>query len=89
MANSPAIYALSINSSKLFYEKDFFENKILNAAIGIALILNAMLVLIPDLAKFFKLQTMNILEYLVIFLLALIPFVLMEITKFIKMKYKK
>ena len=89
MANSPAIYALSINSSKLFYEKDFFENKILNAAIGIALILNAMLVLIPDLAKFFKLETMSILGYTQYLLLALIPFVLMEITKFIIMKYKK
>ena len=89
MANSPAIYALSINSSKLFYEKDFFENKILNAAIGIALILNAMLVLIPDLAKFFKLETMSVLGYAQYLLLALIPFVLMEITKFIKMKYKK
>ena len=89
MANSPAIYALSINSSKLFYEKDFFENKILNAAIGIALILNAMLVLIPDLAKFFKLEAMSMLGYAQYLLLALIPFVLMEITKFIKMKYKK
>ena len=89
MSNAPVLYALSINSPKLIYEKGFFENKVLNGAIGIALILNAMLVLIPDLAKFFKLETMSVLGYAQYLLLALIPFVLMEITKFIKMNYKK
>ena len=89
MSNAPVLYALSINSPKLIYEKGFFENKVLNGAVILGLISNSILILIPGLSNFFKLQTMNILEYLVIFLLALIPFVLMEITKFIKMKYKK
>ena len=89
MSNAPVIYSLSVNSSKLVYEKDFFENKILNMAVGLGLVLNSMLILIPGLSNFFKLQSMSIVNYLGVFLLALIPFVLMEITKFLLKKIEK
>ncbi len=86
MSNAPVLYALSINSTKSILSKDFYENKVLNIAALLALIFNIILVTVPYVSQFFKLETMDFATYGKFFALALIPLALLETFKIIKFK---
>ncbi len=86
MSNAPVLYALSINSTKYILSKDFYENKVLNIAALLALIFNIILVTVPYVSQFFKLETMDFATSGKFFALALIPLALLETFKIIKFK---
>lgn len=85
MANAPIIYALSISAGEEFAIKELFTNKnpkLYMAAI-IGIFLNSLVVLTP-LRTLFKVEGIEIREYVIMLGIATIPFIIFELFKCVK-----
>lgn len=84
------IHSLNIKSEESIFKIGFFENKYLIGAILIGTILQAGVVCIPFLANIFSVVQLNLIQWLYVVLISILPIVIIEIQKkFNEIKFGK
>lgn len=85
---SQLFYSFSMRiDNKSVFKIGIFKNKYLNLSFLIGIIMQIILINIPFIAKIFKVTSLSILDWDIVILLAIIPFIVNEIIKtFIKFK---
>lgn len=87
---SQLFYTLSIrHSEKSIFEIGIFTNKYLVGAIVLGIVMVNMVIMIPFLASVFKAFRLTLNDWLFVFLLSIIPFILNELGKLIYRKLEK
>lgn len=86
LAGSQLFYSLALrHESKSIFQLGLFSNPYLVAAVGFGFALQVMVISVPFLADAFKLQPLEMQDWLIVLGLSLIPFALKELSKqFIK-----
>jgi len=81
---SQLFYSLSIrNDKKLFIKEGIFFNKWLLGSVVVGVVLQFLIITIPFTAKVFKVFPLYLVDWVIVFLISLIPFVINEIFKLI------
>lgn len=82
LACSQLFYSLSMrNFNKLIFQVGLFKNKLLIASILIGLLLQVIVIVVPVFAKAFEVQSLSLPHWLLVIGLALVPFILKELSK--------
>lgn len=90
IAFSQLFYAYSQRSNtKSIFSKGFFENKALFASILISMATMLLLVFVPFLQHAFQLSAIDGTEWIMIFVLSLVPTIAIEIFKFLHNRFSK
>lgn len=90
IAFSQLFYAYSQRSNtKSIFSKGFFENKALLASILISMATMLLLVFVPFLQHAFQLSAIDGTEWIMIFVLSLVPTIAIEIFKFLHNRFSK
>lgn len=83
LAASQLFYSLTMrNPSKSLFQIGFFSNKYLIGSIIVGLFLQLMVISVPFLASAFKVRNLSLRDWGIVFVFALVPFVVNEIIKF-------
>ena len=86
---SQLFYSLTMrNSKKTIFEVGFFKNKFLILSIIIGIALQVGLTSIPEIARIFKVTQLSFTDWDIVFIFALIPFLINEIIKIVSRKVK-
>ena len=87
---SQLFYSLTMrNSKKTIFEVGFFKNKFLILSIIVGIVLQVGLISIPSIARIFKVTQLSFADWDIVFIFALIPFLVNEVIKIISRKMKK
>ncbi|WP_033163928.1 cation-translocating P-type ATPase [Clostridium sp. KNHs205] len=82
LAASQLFYSLSMrNPEKTIFQIGFFSNKFLLGAIVVGLLLQELVISIPFLAKAFGVHNLSLMDWGIVIVFALIPFVVNELIK--------
>lgn len=84
------VHSFNIKSEQSILNKDIFKNRYLIWAFLGGVIMQVGVVLIPEVAKIFKLTELNIMQWLFTFGISLLPILIMEVQKkFNEIKFGK
>ena len=82
---SQIIHALNQHSSTLsVFSKKHPKNKYLYIAMFASFVILLLVVLVRPIANFFSLVSLSLLEWVIVFLLSLVPLIVLEIVKFVR-----
>lgn len=90
---SQLIHAFNVQSRKSLFVTGFFSNLKLIFAVFICTVLEVITVTVPAFTEFFKTRCLNVIEWLIVIILSLLPLLISEIEKYLAAKeikiYKK
>lgn len=90
LASSQLFYAISMRSlEKPLYKVGVFRNKRLFGAVVVGLVLQAIVISVPMLASAFKVMPLPLHDWVIVFALAVIPFIASEVVKTVRYALKK
>ncbi len=85
LAMSQVIHSLNMRSNHSIFKIGIFSNKSLNKAILISTLLTLIIIFVPFISNMFMLTSLSLELYLIAFGLALVPIIVLELSKFFKL----
>lgn len=75
------VHSINIKSEKSIFKSNIFENKYLIGAFALGIVLQCVVIFVPELAKIFKLVSLNKIQWIYTIIISIMPVVIVEVQK--------